>query len=371
MPSARIHFIDWLRVFAISLVVAHHVAQAYGPTGGEWLVKEPISSDLLSPFLAVNAGFGMALFFMLAGNFVPRSLEKKGSWRLMSGRLARLGIPLVIFGFVIFPSVIFVFDAAEKGFLAYYFDDYLGGGAITFGPLWFVFHLLVYSLGVVAIWPLFNLRTAQLAAPPGHAVLALLTLVTAGLTAITRSIWTQDVWIKLFGVFELEPAHLPQYLLMFLFGVVAGGHNWLTTLSPRIGFTWLAIGLSAAVFWYAQRYLDLFAGIAVIPAVNGPLYILWESVLCVGLCVGIVTFARKYWNVAKPALPDLARATYGVFLIHVFVVVPLQMAFLPVQLSPFLKFLVVTAIAIPLCFFLVIGTLRSADFLLTRAPADQ
>ena len=40
----RLYFLDYLRVALTMLVIAHHVAQTYGPTGGDWPVKgEPVS----------------------------------------------------------------------------------------------------------------------------------------------------------------------------------------------------------------------------------------------------------------------------------------------------------------------------------------
>ena len=62
-----LYFVQWLRVFLISLVVAHHAGQPYGPTGGEWPVDDPVSSPWLGPFFALNAAFFMGFFFLLSG----------------------------------------------------------------------------------------------------------------------------------------------------------------------------------------------------------------------------------------------------------------------------------------------------------------
>lgn len=102
--SARRHplpHIDWLRVAVVSLVVAHHGAQAYGPTGGGWPVFEPERTDLLSPFFSVNAGFFMGLFFLISGYFVPASLARKGAARfvkflLVTALTLLLNFPLVM-----------------------------------------------------------------------------------------------------------------------------------------------------------------------------------------------------------------------------------------------------------------------------------
>lgn len=352
----HLHYIDWLRVFAISLVVSHHAGQAYGPTGGEWMVKEPVTSNLLAPFFGVNAGFGMAFFFMLAGLFVSSSITGKGAWQFASDRLKRLGIPLLILGLLVFPLIAFLMDEVEISFPAYYLRIYLGERNLTFGHLWFVFHLLVYSLAIAVVWPGLQRVSAAQSEPPGHVALAVLTLFIVIVSSIARIIWTQDAWFDLFGVFPVEPVHLPQYVTMFLFGVFAGMNGWLKSLSVRVGFIWFRLGIGAAIFWYALRYFDLYAGVGLSPHVYGWLFPVWEGILCVGLCIGLLTFARKYWNVERTALPFLARATYGVFIIHVFVVGGLQIAILPYDYAPFVKFLFVTAVSIPLCFGMVVGS---------------
>lgn len=81
-----------------------------------------------------------------------------------------------------------------------------------------------------------------------------------------------------------------------------------------------------------------------------PLFPLWEALVCVGLSAGLAVHARERWNRPHPWLPPLADAAYGVFIVHVFVVVGLNMAFLGLPLPPFAKFLAVTALALAICF---------------------
>jgi peptidoglycan/LPS O-acetylase OafA/YrhL len=39
MPAHRLFYLDTLRIVLTILVIAHHVGQAYGPTGGYWPVQ--------------------------------------------------------------------------------------------------------------------------------------------------------------------------------------------------------------------------------------------------------------------------------------------------------------------------------------------
>ena len=69
-------------------------------------------------------------------------------------------------------------------------------------------------------------------------------------------------------------------------------------------------------------------------------------------------YAREHWNRPGRWLNGLAGASYGVYLLHVFIVVGLNMAFLGVPLPPFAKFLLVTALTLLLNFPLVMALRR-------------
>ena len=322
----HLHYIDWLRVLATCFVVAHHTAQIYEPQ---------IGTALLAPFLTVNAGFGMALFFMIAGYFTPRSLASKGTTGFLLHRLVGFGIPLVIFTLVIFAVISYLAADTLLSFPRYFWQVYLGEWQVAFGPLWFLFHLLVYSLTVppvLAILRLPPLATGGRA--PGHAVLLALVAALALMGGLTHTLYPPLVWTNLFGVLPVEPAHLPQYLLMFAFGVAAGRTDWLATMPRRVGLIWLAIGIGAAASWYALGYLG--PGIDAAPR---RAFAIWEAFLCVGMCVGLVTFAREFFNRDNRVMRFLGECSYGVFLLHFLFVIGFSVALrsyeMPLLARPF------------------------------------
>ena len=59
------------------MVISHHVAQAYGDTGGAWLVFDSAKADFLGTFMYINASYLMALYFFISGYFTYPSLNKK------------------------------------------------------------------------------------------------------------------------------------------------------------------------------------------------------------------------------------------------------------------------------------------------------
>jgi peptidoglycan/LPS O-acetylase OafA/YrhL len=109
----------------------------------------------------------------------------------------------------------------------------------------------------------------------------------------------------------------------------------------------LRIGLFAVALCYVLVYLDSYGGFTIIESgILTGIYPIWEAVLCVGLCVGITTFARDHWDRPVVWLPALAGATYGVYLVHIFVVIAFNAAFFDMALPGFAKFLLVTMLTL-------------------------
>src|SRR3712207_2769284 len=98
--ATRLAYVDNLRTLLATLVVVHHVGQAYGPTGGDWPIFNPTRTAILGPFFAVNASFFMGLFFLIAGYFVPQAYDRKGAGGFLKDRLLRLGVPLLFVSLV-------------------------------------------------------------------------------------------------------------------------------------------------------------------------------------------------------------------------------------------------------------------------------
>ena len=102
--TKRMHYLDNLRIYLTVLVILHHAALAYGGAGN-WAVQDPavdeISPIFLTFFNALNQSYFMSAFFLLAGYFTPRSLERKGPKQFLIDRLVRLGIPILVYTTII------------------------------------------------------------------------------------------------------------------------------------------------------------------------------------------------------------------------------------------------------------------------------
>ncbi len=366
---ARLFFVDNLRVLLAILVVAHHAGQAYGPTGGRWPVFNDERAAILGPFFSVNAGFFMGLFFLVSAYFLPGAYDRKGAGAFLRDRLLRLGLPLAFFALAVFAPITYATDYREAGgqlsFWQYLVRVYLGEWQVELAHLWFVAHLLVYSLAY-ALWRRFGPRGAtesrQDAPVPGTRSILLYVLGLALVTFVVRIWYPIDRWERLLLVVPAEVAHLPQYASLFVIGLVAARRDWFRRFPTAPGLAWLGVGLAAAVWRYAYS----LSGMTMLSAsgtngravVSGLFWATWEALLCVGLAIGLVVLFRECANRQGRLLRLMAANTYGVYLIHVLLIVGLQFAVADTNLPPLAKFAVVTLVGVPVCFLVGDGLRR-------------
>ena len=109
--AGRLFFVDNIRVFLTILVLLHHLMVIYAGAGS-WLYNEgrqdEITRALGAWVCAVNQGYFMGLFLLISAYFVPGAYDRKGGRRFLADRLIRLGIPLVIYGWIIRPLFIYL-----------------------------------------------------------------------------------------------------------------------------------------------------------------------------------------------------------------------------------------------------------------------
>ena len=120
---------------------------------------------MLGVFVLFNQAWFMGALFLLAGYFTPGSFERKGSGSFLKDRLIRLGIPLVIFYFVLSPisAIGLWLEPVPQipGPLTWgsYWQTY--PHLIDLGVAWFLALLLIFSLGYVAWRYLTRNRTSS------------------------------------------------------------------------------------------------------------------------------------------------------------------------------------------------------------------
>ncbi len=341
----RLYYLDNLKVGLTMLLIAHHVGQAYGPTGGTWPIQEAARAAILAPFFTVNRSFFMSLFFLISGYFTARSYDGKGGWPFVKGRLLRLGLPVLAFALLMVPLQLFVFAAAgsEGPGLAW---------PIDVGYMWYIEHLLLFSLGY-AVW---RMAWGGRAAPGVSASRPLrawhvlvFAVILAPVLALVRIPFPIDRWDYLLGFFRVAFADVPRDLSFFILGIVAFRREWVRSVSAKAGRNWLIVGLALAAFWYAYE-LGLYKLIPLEGAAFDVVRVTWESVFCCAICIGLVVFFREKVNAHGRLARALGRSQYTAYIFHVPVILAFQYAALNLSLPPLAKFALVTLASVPATF---------------------
>ncbi len=332
----QLYFVQWLRVILTGLVVAHHAGQPYGPTGGEWPIDDPASNEYLGAFFSLNASFFMGFFFLLAGYFVEGSYDRKGAGAFVRARLLRLGVPLVFITVFIFGLIAYGDAKTSSGYFEFLLFEYIGRWQIEMGPLWFIAQLLMYCL-LYALWRVLATKKERaVPALPGDRTIFLYALGLGLAGAAVRSVYPQDDWVRILWVIPAEPAHMPQYISMFIIGIVAGRGRWFEAFETALGHRWLLIGIAT--------FFGLRAGINLMPDfINRQ--VVWDSLegfACVGFILGLLAIGRTYLSTPSTWWRRLDGCAYGVYLFHVFILVGLQMAILGLDYPALIKFAMVT-----------------------------
>jgi len=363
MEKVRLFFIDNLRILLITLVMMIHLSITYGGEGS-WYYKDgqadTFSSILLTWHNATVQAFSMGLFFMIAGYFTPGSYDRKGPRRFFKDRLLRLGIPILCYDLVIGPLIVrplirFVTQESSSS----YFDflvRYYSRFHIGTGPLWFVEALLIFA-GFYVLWQVLTRNSAQSiqggGKVPGNVTIALFAFVISTVTFIVR-LWLPVGWN--FEPLNFQFPFFPQYICMFIVGIVAYRRNWLTRIPDAMGRLWLCVAVVMIVIVFPALFTLGGAAKGNIAPFLGGLhwqcfgYALWEQLTGVALIVALPALFRKRLNRQGKITRAMAGSAYTAYIIHAPVVILVAIAIRNISLYPLLKFALAIMISMPLCF---------------------
>jgi len=109
--SARLHYLDWLRVLAILMVFLFHAVHPFD--FGDWQVKNINQSEILTIILLLLAIWGMPFFFLVAGAGSWLALQKRTGRQYLRERFYRLLIPFVV-GTILFSPIEYYCENMNK-----------------------------------------------------------------------------------------------------------------------------------------------------------------------------------------------------------------------------------------------------------------
>lgn len=367
--APRLADLDHLRTSLTALVIAHHSAIAFGASGG-WYYVVPAPKGSLAPlvltlFAGVNQAFFMALFFAIAGHFTPSAFASKGPRAFLRDRFARLGIPLVVYFFVLNPIVVYLARRFE-GRTSLSFVSFVAAnvpGVFGTGPLWFVLALLVFALAYTTREKL-RTRPADPHPFPASDAVIVRFAIAIGLIAFCVRIVFPVGW----AVLGLQLGYFPLYIALFFFGILARRDAWLAAIDRRRAIRWFRAALVAIAVMPAAIVLgggasdggEAFRGGISWQAL---VYALWEPVVCIGVSLRLLVLFRERFSGTTRFSARLDRSAYAAYILHPLVVVPLTAAIAPRPGGPIVHFVALATAAIGVSF-------AAAD-LVRRAPGAR
>ena len=366
----RLFHLDNLRVALVILVVLHHVSIVCSAVSPFYYVEPPFTHPqdftVLASFALFNQAWFMGAPFLVAAYFTPGAIDRHGVGAFVKSRLMRLGIPILMSIFIISPLATighWLMPPQLTGITTpLTWDAY--PALLGIGILWFAALLLVFGLGYAA-WYAVTGSPGITETTPGRLTPVGILLFTAGLAIVSflmRYVVPLDREITLFVKALKFPsiAYLPQYLGLFLGGIVAFRRNWLAVLPSSLGLWGFLAAALAAVFLYPLALTGQMFTVAFTEAPsfvgNGhwqsAVYAAWDAIMAVGLSLGFVVLFRALFNTQGGVARFLSRHSYAVYVVHVPVVVYLAYALRDVALAPLPKAALAALIIVPACFAL-------------------
>lgn len=367
----RLFYIDNLRILLTIIVILHHLSIGYGAPG-DWYYREDgqigtVSSIVMTLFVALNQAFFMGFFFMLSSYFNPCSLDRKGAKLFLMDRLKRLGIPILFYALVLNPLLAYalaVFHGYEGSIFQALREGYFS--SIGIGPMWFVEALLLFTI-LYVLWRCIMPSLPKYAEDriPGNGTIALFAMGLGLMTFVVR-IWLPVGWW--FEPLHFQLAHFPQYIALYILGILAYQRNWFDRLTAGQGRTWLGVTVGLIILFpiifvaggALQGNLDPFIGGWHWQSLA---YSMWEEVMCMAVVVTLLTCYRFRFNNQGRLGRAMSGATYGTYIVHAPVITLLALALSGIKIYLVLKFLIVAPLAVAASFLV--------GYLVKKLPVAQ
>jgi fucose 4-O-acetylase-like acetyltransferase len=372
-PRTRLLYIDNIRWTMIILVISMHAADTYSPFGNWYFVdRRPIS---LATTLAFGVwqmylqAFFMGLLFFIAGYFVPGSFERKGALGFLRDRAIRLGIPVLLYMFVIGPVTEYYFAHSWTSTLPTSFTNewvkHIRNGQFMQenGPLWFCLALLIFLAGYALFRSVWRSETP--------AVLKQEAPTTLGLICFALLMAVFSFFVRAGrppSILNMHLGDFPQYVLLFCAGTHVGRYGWLSRLSFKKGMVWLATVLPVGMIaWFgivvSTQQQNRGAALSGGWHWQSAAFCIWESSACVAVSFALIVLFREMFNSQGRLARFLSENAFSVYVFHPPVVILMARLMQGMHWHPLLQFCLLTLISAVLSFVLSAVVFRKIPFL--------
>jgi len=339
----------------IILVVGVHTGVTYSGLGS-WYYVENQQADMGSTiffalFQTFTQAYFMSLLFMISGYFSRKSLERKSPRQFLAGRFYRLGIPLLIYIFILHPLNVKMINP-DLDILLYYRHGFIDLDFFSWtGPMWFVEGLLIFNIIYVLLRKIPLTKKELSIAPTSNNIIILILFITA-FAFITRLFFPVGTAVE-----NLQLCFFPAYIVLFFIGIAAHKQDLFNKIDYRTGTRWLIISLTLGI--PAWLLIIIFGGplkgiMKIEGGMNWPafFYAFWESFFCVTFIIALTGIFLHRFNKQNKFQHFLSDNAFGVYVFHASVLIGISTLLKGMAMPPVIKFFLVFALAITASYLL-------------------
>jgi surface polysaccharide O-acyltransferase-like enzyme len=318
-PPSREYGLDWLRVFAFSVLILYHTGMIF--VSWDFHIKNAETSKALEWAMLLANRWRLPLLFLISGAAVFFSLRTRSYSAFVLERLRRLLIPVAFGMLVIVPPQIY-FERLQQGARLTYLEWYptvfdfqpYPQGSFSWHHLWFVVYILVYSLLGIPFFQWVRSEQGRRAVAamvraferwPWTLYLINLPNLVAGLTLGPHWPTTHNLvadWANFTGCF-----------LTFLWGVTIASNRRFLDIATERRREFLIAGLAIAAAFFTLRatgWLGLTGTprmlvVELLSAYFGMTWVLF-----------LIGYARHWFRHGGPKLRYANEAVYPFYIVH-------------------------------------------------------
>jgi glucans biosynthesis protein C len=323
--SARLYFIDWIRVLAFGLLILFHCTMPFVTFG--WEIKNEEQSFFLSRIIIWLHQWRLPLLFFIAGVGANFSLSTRKPLSFLGERFVRLFIPLAFAMMFTIPFQVY-FEWLQTGRITSSYVEFYPSvwefvpypdGSFTWSHLWFVVYLFVFTL---LLWPLFSIMKISIIK---KGIQKLESFLTSSITIVAISGLFMFYYFQFYIKWPEQQNLIADWfnfifsITLFFLGFLLSQFTsfWLTCEKYRWHF-FIPSAISMIVL-FVQYYWPL-----VLPKKQDTalyLYGIFDSIHIWLLIVSLLGFARKNLNFSNAFLRYATPAVYPFYILHQTIIV--------------------------------------------------
>ena len=342
--TTRLHYLDAVRAYALLLGIVYHASLSFLPIFIGWAVMDISTSDWVSVFVFISHAFRLEVFFLIAGFFSCMTLQKVGIKGFLTSRFTRIVLPFLLGWILLRPLLVsgWIMGAesmqGEANIIAALvtsFSDFKGLSMSLFvgTHLWFLYYLTLATFLTLLLY-LLHTKLSQFTpklAGRMHFIFVH-TLTRKGLYLLVIALAACCLWyMQHWGVDTPDKSLTPQWPVLclysgfFLFGWVLFNHqNTLADFMKLSAFkvgVWLCSCIAAVMLSrYQMQYMHEYYLQIKVAFVISYAVMMWTS------CMLFIGLFKKIANKPNAFTQKLADTSYGLYLVHLPLVVWLQVA---------------------------------------------